>query len=137
MFKYFSSLETPHEHPNLELLNSVHAYSDVRVEEVTSTLKCTYTSGDHEPAGVAQFRGVVQMLAKLHDRGYVHGDVRLQNIVFTKKDSVLIDFDLAKKEGETYPSGYNCEFEGTHPDTTLHGEMLKSHDIHSVLYLMD
>lgn len=53
------------------------------------------------------------------------------------KDSILIDFDLAKKEGETYSSGYNCKFEERHPDTAPRGEMLKSHDIHSVLYLME
>ena len=97
VFKYFSS-ETPHEHPNLDLLNSVGGYSDVLVEEVTSTLsvlKYRYISGDHKPTKLTKFRGVVQMLVKLHDQGYVHGDVRLQNIVFTENNSVLIDFDLA------------------------------------------
>lgn len=76
-------------------------------------------------------------LAKLHDQGYVHGDVRLQNIVFTENDSVLIDFDLAKKVGKAYPTGYNESYEERHTDAIRRGKMLKSHDIHSVLYLME
>lgn len=67
MFKYFS-LETPHEHPNLDLLNSVGGYSDVLVEEVTSTLsalKYKYISGDHKPTKLTKFCGVVQMSCKI------------------------------------------------------------------------
>lgn len=44
---------------------------------------------------------LVQKIGALHRQGLLHGDVRLQNIVFGAQDSVsLIDFDWAGKIGE-------------------------------------
>ena len=42
------------------------------------------------------------MLHKVHEEEYVHGDIRIENIVFAAEEntSYLIDFDLAKKEGK-------------------------------------
>ena len=44
------------------------------------------------------------MLHKVHEEEYVHGDIRIENIVFAAEEntSYLIDFDLAKKEGKKY-----------------------------------
>ena len=77
------------------------------------------------------------MLAKLHEMDYVHGDVRSQNIVFTTNSSVLIDYDLSAKVDSLYPRGYNHSFEERHVKTFGCQRMSKSHDVHSVLYLME
>ena len=49
----------------------------------------------------------------MHEAGYVHGDIKKENIIFNddKDISYLIDFDLAKKEGGKYPEGFRF-FEG-------------------------
>ena len=53
------------------------------------------------------------MLHKLHEAGYVHRDIKKENIIFNddKDISYLIDFDLAKKEGGKYPEDFRL-FEG-------------------------
>ena len=85
------------EKPNLDILKSISAYQEVRLDKIAPTLhvlKYKYCDDSHQPRKLSQFRGVVQMLAKLHEMDYVHGDVRSQNIVFTTNTSVLIDYDL-------------------------------------------
>ena len=62
-----------------------------------------YIHGTHEPDHLAYFRGILRMLAKVHRAGYVHGDVRLANMIFAQGGSYLIDFDLARKENQKYP----------------------------------
>ena len=54
-----------------------------------------YIEGDHEPQELWQFANVANILASIHEKRYVHGDVRIENIVFGwEKPGVLIDFDL-------------------------------------------
>ena len=72
------------------------------------------------------------MLHKLHEAGYVHGDIKKENIIFNddKDFSYLIDFDLAKKEGGKYPEGFRF-FEGVsyrHPHAKKYCVMRKEHD---------
>ena len=43
---------------------------------------------------------LLNRVEQLHDLGYVHGDIKLQNIVFGKKDPkkiYLLDFGLCSK----------------------------------------
>ena len=136
VYKYFKD---SFEHPNQDLLISVSGFEDVEVEKVAETLtvlRYRYISGNHEPQKVGEFRGVIKILTKLHDRGYVHSDVRAQNIVFNGNDSVLIDYDLIAKVGTVYPQGYNNKFKERHPDAASGWKRMKSHDIHSLLVLM-
>ena len=48
-------------------------------------------------------------LGTLHELGYVHGDIRSENLVFSQENGKawIIDFDLAGKEGTYYPVNYN------------------------------
>ena len=62
-----------------------------------------------------------------YERGYVHGDIRLINIVFNEGRSYLIDFDLARAEGDSYPSGYQ-PFPVRHPEAVEEWVMKKQHD---------
>ena len=66
----------------------------------------------------------------------MHSNVRAQNVAFNENDSVLIDFDLEETVGVEYPEGYNNSFEERHEDASPDWERMKSHDIHSLLYLM-
>ena len=37
-----------------------------------------------EPYNLKDFVGVVQTLSRMHKHGFVHGDIRLANMVFTE-----------------------------------------------------
>ena len=121
--------------PNLQLL---HLFPG-KLEAVAADLcmlKYSYIEGGHEPNRLRQFSGVVRDLSKLHAAGFVHGDVRLMNIVFQKNTSYLIDYDLASKEGSSYPCGYNHHFKERHLQALGRWPMCKQHDRHSLLFLM-
>ena len=64
------------------------------------------------------FIPIMDALDKLHAFGYVHSDVRLQNMCFpSNRDdkAKLIDFDLIARPSVKYPDGYN-HFDERHPD---------------------
>ena len=135
VYKYFTD---SFELPNQDLLKSVGGFEEVEVEKVAenlSILRYKYMRGNHEAQEVRQFRGVIQTLAKLHNSGYVHSDVRTQNILFHDNDSILIDYDLVANVGTAYPKGYRY-FSERHDDAGPGRKRMKSHDIHSLLYLM-
>ena len=59
---------------------------------------------------------IMHALDKLHKKGYVHSDVRLQNMVFPRDgEAKLIDFDLTDNVGVPYPPNYNKSLEECHP----------------------
>ena len=75
-------------------------------------LKYTKIQGDHNfPSALSGFKGIAQALETMHNLGYVHGDVRLWNMVFNHKtgESYMIDFDLSRLEADSpwYPKNYN------------------------------
>jgi hypothetical protein len=45
---------------------------------------------------------VKAMIDKLHESGYVFGDLRPPNVVFFERKAFLADFDWAGKDGETF-----------------------------------
>ena len=58
-------------------------------------------------------------------------------MVFTENgDHKLIDFDLAAKVGQLYPSGYNADFKECHPEAKRCEPQAKVHDRHSLIYLV-
>ena len=71
---------------------------------------------------------------KMHDKGYVHGDLRPQNIlVLTDNTICILDFDWAGKEGEVrYPQELNTSSKWHH-GVKCGGLIFKEHD----LYLID
>ena len=80
------------------------------------------------------------MLHKLHEQGYVHGDMRKENIIFGADDedttSYLIDFDMAKQEGATYPKGFKYFENLRHEEAREGNAMKKEHDRFSLRCVM-
>lgn len=95
------------------------------------SIEYDYIQGNHKPRSLKQFAGVTRMLHKVHQEGFVHGDVRLQNIVFSSSESYLIDFDPAKREKSMYPEGYLTCTE-RHKDALAYAPVYKVHDRHSL-----
>ena len=100
-------------------------------------VKYPYIEGSHQPTSPQQFRGVLDILHKLHEQDYVHGDIRPQNIIFHPDGlhSSLIDFDLARKDG-TYPPGYYFSGAVRHPDARAGLQMKQVHDLHSLKLIL-
>jgi hypothetical protein len=66
-----------------------------------------YKKGSHWAKKPKDFIPIIEQLQKLHDAGYVHGDIRAFNMVFAGSHGGLIDFDFGgKAEEKTYPEGY-------------------------------
>jgi hypothetical protein len=64
-----------------------------------------FVEGNHFASTVEDFIPVVRTLQRMHEEGYVHGDIRCFNIVFGKG---LIDLDFGGRiESAKYPPGYN------------------------------
>jgi len=128
-------------------------------EEFTHQGRCLvlisydYVKGDHTPSKVHQLLSVLLTVLNMHDAGYVHGDIRMYNVVFpeasdklkldasysvTQASAVLIDYDLADKvdgtASSTYPARFNCEIHdgGRHPDAKPNQPKEKVHDVYSV-----
>uniref|UniRef100_A0A7S2XKI1 Protein kinase domain-containing protein n=1 Tax=Attheya septentrionalis TaxID=420275 RepID=A0A7S2XKI1_9STRA len=70
-----------------------------------------YREGRHFAKTPAAFIPIINELEKLHNEGFVHGDIRGFNTVFTDEGNHgwLIDFDFGgkvNKAGPVYPDGY-------------------------------
>ena len=76
------------------------------------------------------------MLHKLHSRGFVHGDIRVENMVFTTNTSYLIDFDMVQQEGACYPLGYTYHEDLKHPEAQENRPTRKVHDRFSLAAIM-
>lgn len=97
-----------------------------------------YIDGSHQPSSLQQFSGVISMLHKIHSCNFVHGDIRSENIIHSfDGKSYLIDFDLAKPEGELYPENYNyLGILERHEYAQERHPMLKEHDRFSLHKVM-
>ena len=74
---------------------------------------------------------VDEAVRKMHNEGFVHGDLRLPNVMVGPNNSIkIIDFDWAGRIGEvTYPPLMNSEIRW-HPDAKFGAGILPAHDIH-------
>ena len=70
-----------------------------------------FREGQHVAKRPKDFLPIIDHLIKLHGAGYVHGDIRAFNTVFSVQkcgQGFLIDFDFSGKKGKAfYPKGYN------------------------------
>ena len=64
-----------------------------------------YKRGMHYASRPVDFIPVIDALKKLHDCGYVHGDIRGFNVLFGGNGG-LINFDFGEIPGKPYPKGY-------------------------------
>ena len=127
-------------HPNEELLNLLgltFELTNLSQDGRLRILKYPYIPGDHTPDNVQHFKGAVESLEKIHKNGYIHGDIRIENVIFMEdSNSCLIDFDLARRDDDDnpcyYPKNYN-DISVRHPETSGNSRMLKEHDIYQRL----
>ena len=76
-----------------------------------------YRPGSHTVTKPKGFVPILSELRKLHDKGFVHGDIRAFNTVFNEEDSegYLIDFDYGGRKNEArYPKGYRRSLDDGH-----------------------
>jgi len=85
---------------------------------------------------IRQLREAVQLL---HEEDYVHGDIRLPNVLITSTGLKLIDFDWCGKEGTArYPADiFLVPERGWHEGVRRGGLIAKDHDQHMVNLLTD
>jgi serine/threonine protein kinase len=67
-----------------------------------------YKKGSHIVNKLTDFIPIIQQLQELHAKGYVHGDIRGFNVLFSENGGGgLIDFDFSgTPEKDSYPPGY-------------------------------
>ena len=134
------------EKPNAELLKSTGYFEDVTVTQLSSDgrflcLTYKYIEGKvgSYNASPQKFAAVAKTLKVLHDKGYVHSDVRDANVVFGNEQDAgyLVDFDLADKEGTRYPDSYNsASIAERHPTAWRGNPRRYIHDIHALQKLI-
>ena len=143
--KLYDSAEEGWNVPNLELIEQLDYFKEVSLEPICSCdnrltmMKYSFINAfGNYPRNLKHFTGVLNCLQRLHQKGYIHGDVREQNIIFAKEDSFLIDFDLARKESResVYPSGYISTHPERHPNAKPQCIMKKEHDVFAIQKVM-
>ncbi|KAF8623018.1 hypothetical protein AX15_006563 [Amanita polypyramis BW_CC] len=80
------------------------------------------------------YKGMEKQLSRLHQAGFVHGDVRDVNMMLNREDGskfMLLDFDWAGKIGEVrYPAYVNKAKELGRPEEVSDGGLVKAeHDM--------
>ncbi len=105
-------------------------------------LKYSYIRGDHDPQQLQHFRDIIRDLGKLHDEGYVHSDIRKQNLLFSSagQEAWMIDFDRmhTDKEGTNYPGTYNhIGIVERHQDAMARLPRRKEHDRYALSVILE
>ncbi len=121
-----------------EKLNMGNYFEDLEIIKAFTTvqyMKYKYIEADsiNHPSN-KQIAEVAKILAVLHELGYVHSDIREDNIIFaTDGRAYIIDFDLADREDTNYPPGFNQHsiFE-RHPAAVRNKPRKKEHDVYSL-----
>jgi len=77
------------------------------------------------------WKAAIDAVIKMHDAGFVHGNLRLPNIMVGPDDAIkIIDFDWSGKQGEVvYPPFCNTEI-NWHPDVAVGVEIRMEHDLY-------
>ena len=112
--------------------------TDLSIDGRLQMLQYRFIRGNHEPISVGDFRGALESLRGVHSLGYIHGDIKIENIVFGHDGtSYLIDFDLARKQEDSpyYPKGYHY-YGIRHRSARAGCPMDKEHDIFSMKKVM-
>lgn len=102
-----------------------------------SLLHYPFRDGSHTPMSIRQFAEVCKQLERVHAAGWVHGDLRAENFVFSPDGSSawVIDFDLAGEVGTKYPRGFYSGLGCRHPDAIRDKPREVTHDRFALEYL--
>ena len=106
----------------------------------TAVLRYPFIQGNSCIPSVTGWLNILQLIKTMHDIDFIHGDLLPRNVVFgSAGEGYVIDFDLSRKVGGTYVSGYNYgDFkEFRHDEAKPYGEMKKDHDLHSLRRMSD
>ena len=137
--KYFDN-ELYYIKHNFALINELRLLPDAKLSGERRFQRLDYEYLEPIPGfliKIQHFKNVVDQLFRLHKHGFVHSDVRENNIVFTKGGAWLIDFDLTDQEDTLYPLQYNEKIPGRHKDARRNYRRQREHDIHSLIYCME
>lgn len=99
-------------------------------------LSYPYKEGSFHPRSVVQIVNVIQSLHSIHSRGYIHGDIRVENLIYCSNgnDVYIIDYDFCRREGDCYPECYNECIAGRHKNARPWYNMEKFHDLQALHY---
>ena len=99
-------------------------------------LKTPYREGTHVAMRPKHFLPVISKLKELHALGFVHGDIRAFNTVFSdvsENEGYLIDFDFGGRMGEVnYPKWYQQTLKDGLRIGVGGGTILKWHDWNAI-----
>lgn len=129
--------------PNLAVLRLFSYFESLTLKDLNHTgrFKCLmykYLDGDHESGNCLLFVPIAEILLKLHENGYVHGDVRLANIIFGTDTAWIIDFDICNRVNASYPEDYNhINIPERHREARANMPMKKEHDVYSLIELIN
>ena len=91
-------------------------------------LRYDYIEGNHQPPNLRAIVDVIKNLNRIHTKGFVHGDIRVTNIVYGYNSGTIIDCDFAAPEGSKYPDYYSADVPERAKGATRHAVMRKHHD---------
>lgn len=101
----------------------------------------TYHEGIHACRNLTQARSVIRELMDLHNEGFVHGDIRGFNMVFSENTdrAFLIDFDFGGKltvDDSKYPRSYKDGLPGGRRMGSAGESITKEYDVHDLAYAL-
>ena len=148
VYKFFDVTEDDFFHPSIlhDLIDKVTVLPDIKLSPPYSddvrvyTLAYTYVEGKASRSyDLKAFVGVVEMLSKMHRYGFVHGDIRLNNMVFPEDGkSYLIDFDfVGKNDSTSYAASFNHGLCERHKEAVCGRRMMFTHDRSSLAYIIN
>lgn len=86
---------------------------------------------------MCQIPFVLLKLHQIHSIGFVHGDIRDVNLLYTEDNAHnIIDVDFANFENAEYVSGFLNSGRERHPEAEANQPMKKAHDRYSLNYLI-
>lgn len=113
--------------------------STVNKRGAVEIIALPFHEGSHICTNIDQAIAVAQDLQRLHEQGYVHGDIRALNIVFSSDatQSRLIDFDFGGQAGTRfYPDGYRTLLADGHRKGEPGKRIEMSDDVYALWYVI-
>lgn len=128
-YNFIPRHEVIHLIPGAEFLNPPRSKYQV--------LQYPYLKGSNKLENADQLVAAIKALDCFHAIDFVHGDIREINMIVCEDKVFFIDVDLAKKEGEDYPSVYNhADIVERHKNAIANGEMKKIHDRYALYQII-
>lgn len=124
----------PYLKPNVNLMKNLLPELSYRGD--VTTLSYPYKSGSHRPRSFVQVKKLLEQIQALHKLGYVHGDIRIENLLYSYdgEEAYILDFDFANPQDTQYPVQFNHDIEERNVRARAGQLMKKHHDRFSLYY---